>query len=174
MCGRFGVLALLPAAESSLPDEPGRLGEPSTAAKSFMEVLRQTGDVAGSAGFVADCRTVVGFAGDVKRVFGTAGLRTDPRPCVDDSRDDLNGDTGFSVAATGCGSLDGLADGPVIDDGASVAVTGRGSFVGLAGGPIDVETNVGSAVVVLCSSALQASCDLVCTMMVFMPSFSDS
>lgn len=33
LCGRFGVLALL-AADPSLPEDPGRRGEPRTAAKS--------------------------------------------------------------------------------------------------------------------------------------------
>ena len=108
LCGRLGVLALL-FADSLLPDDPGRLGEPSTSAKSLMDVFGRTGEAVGNADFEGACSIGAGFAGDVNRALGTGGLRTDPNPCVEERRDILNGETGCSGAATGRGSFVGLA-----------------------------------------------------------------
>jgi hypothetical protein len=86
------VLARLQA-ELSLPEDPGRRGEPKTVAKSRIDVFMRTGE-ADMNGFGADCNTGTALDGELKSAPETGGFRTDPRPCVEDRSDILNGETG--------------------------------------------------------------------------------
>jgi hypothetical protein len=68
------------------------------------------------AGFARGGAINPGFVGEASNAPDIAGLRIDPRPWTEDSKDDLNGDSGFVGEVTGRGSLVGL-------DGAGASVS---------------------------------------------------
>jgi hypothetical protein len=60
------------------------------------------------AGFAGGGAISPGFVGEASNAPDIAGLRIDPRPWTEDSKEDLIGDTGFVGEVTGRGSLVGL------------------------------------------------------------------